>query len=284
MIKFLNLTALMVLVTYSAIAQKQTIGVLPFSYVSGNVEGSSVYAIQEAVSNGFIKTKRFNIVDRTKMDALRQEKDLQSSEDFIDGSVVAQSKNMGAESLVSGMIVEARTTRNSSTLDDGTVVVNYTAKLDIQLKVIDVETGQIIASESIKPQSTGLLGSVLGLGQDTPEGALTKAIADIESEIDSFISRNFPLTVSIAEVNSKTVLIAAGSALGLEKKDKFQVVEITKMEVDGKILTRKKEIGQVIVKSVDDENFSTCTVKSGADAIAAKFGSQAELKCVSIVK
>lgn len=269
---------------FTSFSQKQTVGILNFNYVKSAADQQTVVAIQESVSNGFVKTKRFNIVDRAKMDALKNEKDLQSTEDFIDGSVVAQSKNLGAEFLVSGMVTNAKADRMTSTSDDGRTTVTYKAKLSIQLKVIDVETGQIVTSETIEPKSGSGFGGMMGIGAKTPGKAISKAMKDIEGDIDAFVAKNFPMTASIVEASAKTIMIAVGSNNGVQKKDQYKVVEISEIEVDGKKMVRKKQIGLIVVSSVEDENFSNCSIKKGGSLIMERKEAGAKLKCISITK
>ena len=44
--------------------------------------------IEDFVTAEFVNTKRFNIVDRASLDALKSEKELQKTEDFIDSKVI----------------------------------------------------------------------------------------------------------------------------------------------------------------------------------------------------
>jgi TolB-like protein len=264
--------------------EKTSIGILPFTYVNGASNQQTVNSIQETVTNGFVKTKRFNIVDRTKMDALRNEKNLQKSEDFIDGSVVQQGVSLGANYLVSGHVVSANAEQMRA--DDGTIT--YKTKLSINLKVIDVASGQVVSSETIEPKSGSSLLGAIGLGASSPEASIAKAIKGIEEKVDDFVSRNFPISFFIAEIQEKDgkgaavkLMIAGGSEFGLSKGEKLKVVEISIMEVGGKKLTRKKEIGELKITKVEDENFSTCSVSSGGADIAAKFEAKANLQVVT---
>jgi TolB-like protein len=264
--------------------EKTSIGILPFTYVNGAANQQTVNSIQETVTNGFVKTKRFNIVDRTKMDALRNEKNLQKSEDFIDGTVVQQGVSLGASFLVSGHVVSANAEQMRA--DDGTIT--YKTKLSINLKVIDVATGQVVSSETIEPKSGNSLLGTLGVGSTTPDASIAKAIKGIEDKVDDFVSRNFPISFFIAEIQEKDgkgaavkLMIAGGSEFGLSKGDKLKVVEISVMEVGGKKLTRKKEIGELKITKVEDENFSTCSVSSGGADIVAKFEAKANLQVVT---
>ena len=265
--KNIYLSAFLLVTSFIVNAQEKIgVGILPFTYVQGASSSHDANSIQETVTNAFVKTKRFNIVDRSKMDALTKEKNLQKTEDFIDGTVIEQGISLGAKNLISGHVISSKAEQMRT--DDGTVT--YKAKLSISLKVIDVATGQVITSETIEPKSGNSLLGAIGIGASTPEAAVSKAIKDIENKIDEFVNKNFPQVFYIAEIqekdgkgNATKILIAGGSEFGLKKGDKLKVVEITDMEVNGKKLQRKKEIGELKILKVEDENFSTCSVSSG---------------------
>jgi hypothetical protein len=270
--------------------EKIGVGIMPFTYVQGAASFQDVNSIQETVTNAFVKTKRFNIVDRSKMDALKKEKDLQKSEDFIDGSVIQQGVSLGASFLISGHVISAQAERMETAPDPNTgrVIVTYKSKLSITLKVIDVATGQVIVSETIEPKGGSALGGLMGVAPSSPEAAITKAIKDIEVKIDDFVSINFPATFPIVEIqekdkkgNATIIMIAGGSGFNLKKGDKLKVVEVTTVDVNGKKLERKKEIGELKITKVEDENFSTCSVSSGGIDISAKFEAKAKLLVIT---
>jgi len=273
----------------SSAQEKVGVGILPFTYVQGSASSQDVYSIQETVTNAFVKTKRFDMVDRSKMDALKKEKDLQKSEDFIDGSVIQQGVSLGANFLISGHVISAQADRMETAPDqNGRVVVSYKAKLSISLKVIDVSTGQVVVSETIEPRAGNALGGMLGVGPSSPEAAITKAIKDIENKVDDFVNKNFPATFPIVEIqekdskgNATKVMIAGGTAFNLQKGQKLKVVEVSIIEVNGKQLERKKEIGELKITKVEDENFSTCSVSSGGIEINAKFEAKAKLLVIT---
>jgi len=265
--------------------EKTAVGILPFTYVQGAASPQDVNSIQETVINGFVKTKRFNIVDRSKMDALKQEKDLQKSEDFIDGSVIQQGISLGANFLISGHVISAQAQRMETTPDEnGKIVISYKAKLSITLKVIDVSTGQVVVSETIEPKGGSMLGGMLGVAPSTPQAAITKAIKDIEDKVDDFVNKNFPVTFPVVEIqekdskgNATKIMIAGGTDFNLIKGQKLQVLEVSIIEVNGKKLERKKAIGELKIEKVEGENFSICSVKKGGLEIASKFEAKAHL-------
>lgn len=281
------LTSILFVCFYTILVAQDKIGVgiMSFTYVDDAASYENVNSIQETVTNAFVKTKRFNIVDRSKMDALKREKELQKTEDFIDGSTIEQSANLGASFLIAGHVISATTEQMESAPDDnGNVKISYRAKLAISLKVIDVATGQVVTSETIEPQGGTGLGGLLGTGPATPQAAMTKAINDIVGKVDFFVDKNFPVSFSIVEIqekdgkgNAKVVMIAGGSDFNLQKGDKLQVVEVTEIEVNGKKLERKKPIGELKISRVEGESFSICTVSSGGIEINSKFESKSKL-------
>lgn len=270
-------------------AQEKTgVGIMPFTYVQGAANPHDVNSIQETVANAFVKTKRFNIVDRSKMDALKKEKDLQKSEDFIDGNVISQGVSLGADYLISGHVISAKAERMDAQSSTGQSIVTYKAKLSIDLKVIDVATGQVIASETIQPKGGSTLGGMIGMSPSSPDVAIAKAIKGIEDKIDEFVGLNFPANFPIVEIqekdgkgNATKVMIAGGSAFNLKKGEKLKVVEISIIEVNGKKLERKKELGELKITKVEDENFSTCSVSSGGVDINSKFEAKAKLLVIT---
>ena len=285
---FLTATLSLFMAIMSFAQEKTSVGILPFTYVQNAASFQDVNSIQETVTNAFVKTKRFCIVDRTKMDALKKEKELQKSDDFIDGSIVEQGKNVGASFLVSGHIISAQAEQMRTDDGKGNVSITYKAKLAISLKVIDVSTGQVITSETIEPKSGSTLGGMFGIGASSSSDAITKSITKIQDKIDDFVSRNFPIFFSIAEIQEKdskgsatTILLAGGSGFGLKKGDKLKVVELTEIEVNGKKMTRKKEIGEIKITKIEDENFSICSVNNGGDLINSKFEAKAKLQVIT---
>jgi len=283
--------ALFIGINFASKAQDKTgVGIMSFTYVQGSASFQDVNSIQETVTNAFVKTKRFNIVDRSKMDALKQEKDLQKSEDFIDGTVIAQGVSLGANYLISGHVISALAERmeTAPSSTTGQVTVTYKAKLSISLKVIDVATGQVITSETIEPKGGSMLGGMMGTAPSSPQAAISKAIKGIEDKIDDFVSKNFPASFPIVEIqekdskgNASKVLIAGGSSFNLKKGDRLKVVEVSIMEVGGKKLERKKEIGELKISKVEDENFSSCSVSSGGIDINSKFEAKAKLLVIT---
>lgn len=280
--------ALLVLLTTccNSFAQNKTlIGIVPFKSATQEEGGFSMRsssnsssefktAIQDAVADAFLKTKRFSMVEREKMDQLKTEKNLQKDEDFIDGQVIEQSKSLGAQYVVLGNVSKAKVESKETVLPVvGRSVSSNVAEIAFSIRIVDVATGEIIASNSFNKTGKG-------------KNAFEATLEDIKPEIELFIKNNFKVTVSIASIEEKggsgeatKVLISGGSSTGVLEKNTFKVYELSELTVDGKKLTRKKTIGKVIVAKVEDENFSVCTVVEGGADIAKKIDGGAKIKC-----
>ncbi len=284
--KNLSISAILLfcVATLSFAQEKTTVGILSFTHATDAANAQDVSTIHEAVTNAFVKTKRFNIVDRTKLDAIKKEKELQKSDDFIDGDVIEQGKSAGATFLISGHVISAQA-QKMETSEGG---VTYKAKLVVSLKVIDVSTGQIITSETIEPKAGSTIGGMMGVGAYSPSIAVAKSIKKIEDKIDDFVNRNFPISFSIVEIQekdgkgvAKTLLLGGGSGFGLKKGDRLKVVLVSEIEVNGKKMTRKKEIGEIKITKIEDENFSICSINNGGDIIATNFEAKAKLQVIT---
>ena len=285
----LSVLLFLALIKINAQDEKKVIGIAPFT---GAYDTPILNSIEEVVSSSFGKTKRFNLVGRSQMSAIKKEKELQKTEDFIDSKYIAQTKSLGAQLLISGNVTSVNATQETHTDSQGRTSYSYNSTITLDLKVLDVETGQVIASDvvsskadkgllDLKSWGNALTGSTPSSGQE----AYSVALKRLEKEIDNFVSKNFPVSFLIAEIqeqggdgSAKTILISGGSAFGLKKGDKLSVAELVEMEVGGKKIIRKKEIGELKITKVEDENFSICEVKSGGIDINSKFKAQAKLQ------
>lgn len=273
---FLSIIALFTtVIAVNAQSEKISVGIIPTTEASGRVTKETVMVTEE-LSNAFLKTNRFSIVDRSKMESLKRERELQKTEDFLDGSVISQSKSIGAKYLISSVLSDYVNTGDK-------------CQFLISLKVIDVETGEIIASENMSPKSGGfgkaLLSGVVNAALET-EGSLTSeekafknTLDKMAPQIENFVLKNFPIEFVIVEEQAKgSLLISGGSASGVKKGSILKVYEETMINVNGKELKRKKDVAELKVEKVEDENFSTCTIKSGDKLLKEKMSTNANLK------
>lgn len=265
-------------------AQKKSVAITSFETISSNVSLKYVKAIEDKVKEAFYATNRFDIVDRTNLRKLKAEKELQKSEDFIDGKTVQQSSLEGAEQIVTGSISQVDIVKN--TIDNSD---SYDCKISFSLQVIDIATGQVLASELIRPKQSfiGGLGSTLVGGDNTPEKAFFNSLKGTQKAIDKFVGKHFPVTTLIIEITeassnkAKSILINTGNLNGAKNKQEFTVFELINKKVGGKTLIRKKELGKIKITKVEGDEISEAKVVKGGEAIFTKFNSGAKIECHS---
>ncbi|MGH1336906.1 MAG: CsgG/HfaB family protein [Aureispira sp.] len=242
-------------------AQQQTVGVFPFSYSQGQADAGDASTATEIVTDALVSTGQFNILDRASFATIATEKELQKTEDFIDGEVIEQGKSLGAQYIISGKVMSA--TCGVTQLYGG--IQTSTCKTVISIKLIDVSTSSIKAAQTFNTKGSASRASA----------ALSKTFEKLKPEVQKFVVNNFMSSIPVVELakskkdEATEIVIAAGSSI-LSKKEKLDVVIDTEVEVGGKIMKRQKVIGSVIVSKIEDKNFSVCTVKKGGEVIKAK--------------
>jgi len=283
--KRLFFVVIIVFASFSVLAQKRTIAITSFEATSSNIKIKAIKAIEDKVKEAFYSNNRFNIVDRTNYDKLKDEKELQKTEDFMDGKTVSQSGLEGAEQIVTGSVNQVDIYKVVS--EDGSY--HYNCNISFSLQIIDVATGKLIATQIIKPkQSFG--GSILSKsigGSSTSEKAFYNSLKGTQKAIDKFIAKNFPfitLIIEISEASSnkaKVLLINTGTLNGAKKNHEFNVVEVVILKVGDKEITRKKDLGKIKITKVEGEEISVAKVVKGGEAIFAKFNAGARIECLS---
>ncbi|AXG69978.1 peptidoglycan-synthase activator LpoB [Kordia sp. SMS9] len=278
-----TLFLLILFITTTALAQKKTVAISTFEAAS-DVEISAKYikAIEDKVKAAIKNTNRFKIVDRANYRKLLDEREFQKKEEFIDGKVTSESAFEGAEQIVTGNISQVSITKRTSKES-----FSYKCNISFSLEVIDIATGKVIASEMIQPKQTFLGNVVSTYDTKTPEKAFFNSLKGTQKAIDKFVAENFPVTTQIIEITkatsskAKTLLLNTGNMNGAKEKQAFKVVELVSMNVNGKEIIRKKEIGTVRITNVEGDEISEAKVIKGGNVILERFNAGAKIECYS---
>ena len=214
-------------------------------------------AITEKVIEIITKSKRFQVVDRTNLDLIKKEQELQKSEEFFDGNRVQQGAMKGADYQVIGNIRMLNIVRMTSGGDFN----GYKATLSFNLKIVNTET-----SESTEAQSFESRGAAAQL---TPERAVDEAIRTLEESMNTYFQEEFPVILTISRVlkdddgEAEIVLISGGKSHGLKEGDEFLVKSVEM--IDGS--PYYQEIGKIELLKISGDNFSECEVDKGGKSI-----------------
>ena len=222
------------------------------------------------------------MVDRSKVDAINRERDLQKSEEFIMSDyTIEQRSAIGAQFFVQGNVTNWSETSKNVKFENSQGEVKYSmryeANLSVSIRVIDVSTSVAGAATTITGSSTSG-GFFLGMAQKgSAKTALNGALQNLTKEVDKWIGKEFPAQFAIVEVTKSNdskgameVLIAGGSGTGLVKGEKLIVMYETIINVGGVDKKRIQEVGKLKIKDLDGEDFSICKVINGGPGIQQK--------------
>jgi TolB-like protein len=312
--KHILITLLLVVHSICALCQqdnKTIVGIVPVTGTGTNLSRDFLEEVTLRLTQGFIETHRFIVVDRSKFSLIDKERNLQKSESFIDGKVVEQGKSLGAQYIISGDVTHYT--------NDGQV-----CKMTISLSVLDVTTGHTIKSDVIDTKGgnhgktvkrAGILGGALAVGSLVPgvgavagvaagaaaasagrddgagahEKAFKKSLDAIYPQIQVFVSENFPATFAVVSIEKTTksgkaamLLVAGGRNMGVEEGQKMKLIKLQTLVVNGETMTRKKQIATAKVKKVDDDNFCTVAITDETEDVAAAIGAHEKIEATTI--
>ena len=199
-----------------------------------------VMKIQSYVLEKMVKDKRFNLVERSKLNLIKSERELQKSEDFIDGYITGQSQSIGADYLIMG---------------------DYEMnEMTMTISAYSVKDQKLLASEVVKLKSR-----------------LSTNFRSIKDPIDDATERLMeniaPSYISIIEVtkekkgSAKEILMAAGSGRNLKEGDDIEFKILEMREIEGEEMQYYKTIATGEVDKIEDANFSLVEVKKGGSEL-----------------
>lgn len=235
--------------TQNQLDTRPVVGVAKFT-----CETDSRYAclVTEKVVEMLTNTKRFQVVDRTSNDRVKEELELQKSEAFLDSeNLVEQDIAVAAEKLITGYInkIPVYAIRNTN----GTIR-GYKGSVSFQMKVVDVATGLSTEAVSFDGKASDLMLS--------PESAVTQATQSLQGQLEEYFRKNFPISGKIIKVleedknGVKNVLLNIGKKQGVKIGDKFTISFIEMLEGQ----PYPHELGEIVVEKLSGDSFAACKI------------------------
>lgn len=227
------------------------------TYSSLNSQNGSVFGAVPAYCVDFYSNNPdFITLDRKNIYFITFEKELQKTENFMDGYVVEQGKSEGLDYLL------------QSLFDTDT----YT----LIIQVFDVKEEKVLCSSEKR-----LDKNILGIKD------LRQQVIGMLLEIDSnCFEGSIPVVrmTSFKGKKAKELLVAAGKDLRIRSGYKFDIFKNVEEKVGGKSISRKEVIGKGVVAKVEDENFSILEITDGAEAVLTEINKGTELLCRALTK
>lgn len=248
---------------------KDNVAIYPFTSATG-YDYEYAQSVGNAVESGFVRSARFNVVERNRFGSIKQE---ERFKEVNTDNIVKLAAKFGAKYIITGHITGANTGETYSNYDHK--FTGYQTSISLAFKIIEVETGLIKATESI---------NISGSGGST---AIAKgnAFASIDGITRRLIAGNFPqrfkfMAVGATEVRKKqqvlsTFKIWGGSDNGIKAGDLVEVYYLNYIvnPATGKKIEERNNIGFATITAINSGSTSSCEVykpqKYGAQMLEA---------------
>lgn len=204
---------------------KRRIGVVEFENKTAYGQRLGTAATDILVTE-LVKSGRFIVVERDKMEALMKEQKMGLTGAITPQTAAKVGQMLGLEAIVTGAVSQAgvKTTGTDFIISQSK---KQTAEVTVDLRVVEVETGQILLADSGKGVASSKKRSMLGLGgrggyDETLEGdAMRGAIVQFVDNIISQVSQK-PWSCMVADASGSQLYLNAGQSSGLEIGQKLR--------------------------------------------------------------
>lgn len=269
-----------------------SMAISPFS-LKEEIDKNEIEWLEEFVTNSIIAHGRLKVVERKNMDLLSEEREFQKTDVFIDAQVVDQGMGLGADYMFFGEAYEFRTwyhtQRKSLEPQSG-----FYTNLRVGIKLVDVATGKVEIEKIIKVQQHG---GVANRPFSSVNQSQKMALYTLKEKVNRLLLQTFPLELEIVQISNankkgvaRNVLINGGSAYGLHMRvttstvqalagTPFEVFEVREEMINGQVLERLVQIGEIVLKDVENDLISECRVRNGGDVIYKNFMSGKRMIC-----
>jgi len=289
--------------------RRPRIAVLDFDYGTVQSYSSAMFGSNVDVGKGIadllvtdlVKDGTFSIIERKALDKLMTEQNFSNSNRADPTSAAKLGKLLGVDAIIIGSITEFGNETKKTGLGGaggnwggfglgGLSHSNSKANVGIDARLVNVDTGEILAVAEGKGQSSRSSTSMLGGGgdwhgfgggnadfgssnfQQTIIGEATKAAvdklsADLVSNAPKVGVRTITIDGLVAAVDGGQVILNVGKRAGVNVGDQLEVVRVTKEIKDpatGNVIRRlTSSVGIVKATDVDDAS-AVCTPVSGS--------------------
>lgn len=234
----------------------------------------------------------YPMLDRTKLEAIQKEKNLQKSEAFIDKATVQQFKSIGAGYLLEVQLKDFQETYES--LMGG----RYKFSVNCITRLIEVKTGEILAEvpntftknwsqSSIKTITTqqDLEYDAIVASSNREATIRLLGLEYLAFNLREVLNRALPQKIEVVEIaeekkENAEALIIAGNFNAEIKSDDYFICRKKVVDVDGEQLIRMEQIGVVFVKTALGDGIALAKVKKGEKDIFKAVKAGDKLFCI----
>jgi curli biogenesis system outer membrane secretion channel CsgG len=233
--------------------------------------------ISDMVVTDLVNTGNFSVYERERLEEVLGEQVLGQT-GLVDASTAASlGKLLGVQVLLMGTVTRFDLQTKSIRLPIVGEVGESTATVQLDLRLVDVETGEIISAlrgdgqdkarnlalgslfgtfQDFSFESTEFHTTILGKATTTAVGQVVKAIVDKTKNMEGKSLSDRDISGLVADVTGKEVTITVGKKNKVQKDDVFQVQRKTKEIKDpttgAVIRIVKEDIAQIKITEVYD--------------------------------
>ena len=291
-------------------ARRPRIAVMDFDYATVHTYSAAIFGSDVDIGKGIadllvtdlVKDGTFSIIERKALDKIMTEQNFSNSQRADPTSAAKLGKLLGVDAILIGSITEFGNETKKTGLGGaggnwggfglgGLSHSNSKANVGIDARLINVDTGEILAVAEGKGQSsrsstsmTGGGGSWHGFGagnadfgssdfQNTIIGEATKIsvdalVKDLISDSGKVSVRTITVEGLVAAVDGGQIILNVGARAGVKVGDQLQVLRVGREIKDpatGAVIRRlTTAIGTVRATDVDDSS-AVCTPVAGTD-------------------
>lgn len=260
---------------------KARIAVLEFAHKALEARWTNAgEAAQDMFITELVKSGKFTVIDRERLDALMREKNLSLAGDIDPRTAVQAGKLLGVEYILFGSVTEFGEETAGAQVGWGIGVdvkrKKFVAALDARL--VNTTTGEIVWADKARKEESNVKVFVMGSGGGVNDRRMfdkvllpcveelsKKLIAQELSTSATVVGR---ISGKIAFVDGGKIFINLGSEHGLKEGDTLDVYKtgaVIKDPDTGEVLGAEEEkIGTIRVVAVKGAKYSECTVVSGS--------------------
>lgn len=245
----IGISALVLVNTAQSQSNKPVIAVGEITTAIGEF---STMSIQLALENALQKTNKFTIMERTRLDTLLAERGLSAS--GITDGISDYSGFSGVDYLIYGSV-------SNITVENKSVIIasNCDASLSMNIRVVDVATGEIRMSESVNVSDT--VNTILDAQQNACAGISLSSINILGEEVSDGIANKMTMgifPIKVARVNGSEVYLNYGGST-IREDQILTLKSIGEGFVDpdtGEVLGAEEETTAVIIATEIRDSYS----------------------------
>ena len=302
-------TAIVPALAQGAAKRRPRVAVMDFDYATVQTVSSAVFGtnvdigkgIVDLLVTGLVKDGSYSVIERKALDKILAEQNFSNSNRADTNSAAKIGKLLGVDAIIVGSITQfGNETKHVGLGGEGVTFHGMglgnigrdksKANVAITARIIDVDTGEILAVADGKAQSARSSTSMLGGGgnwhgfgggnadfgssdfQQTIIGEATKSAVDqLSTNLVADVPRIGVRTVTVeglvAAVEGDQIILNVGSKAGIKVGDQFDVVRVTKEIKDPvtQAVIRRLATAVGVVKATDvDEGSAVCSPVSGS--------------------